>query len=132
MFNKHDAETVYKAQIEFYCKNFIYTQGSNPIEVRGTGKFARQYPVKPMETVSTIGAGDNFNAGFVYGLIKNGITRGMLETGIAPEQWDAIIGEASAFSANVCGSIHNSIDQDFAAQKQQELEAALREIGTEA
>ena len=56
----------------------------------------------------------------------------MLETGIAPEQWDAIIGEASAFSANVCGSIHNSIDQDFAAQKQQELEAALREIGTEA
>ena len=30
MFNKHDAETVYKAQIDFYCKNFIYTQGSNP------------------------------------------------------------------------------------------------------
>ena len=121
MFNKHDAETVYKAQIDFYCKNFIYTQGSNPIEVRGAGKFARQYPVKAMETVSTIGAGDNFNAGFVYGLIKNGITREMLETGLAPEQWDALIGEASAFSANVCGSIHNSIDLDFAAQKKQQL-----------
>ena len=128
MFNKHDAETVYKAQIDFYCKNFIYTQGSNPIEVRGAGKFARQYSVKPMETVSTIGAGDNFNAGFVYGLIKNGITREMLETGLAPEQWDAIIGEASAFSANVCGSIHNRIDMDFANQKQQELEAALINI----
>ena len=128
MFNKHDAETVYKAQIDFYCKNFIYSQGCNPIEVRGAGKFARQYPVKPMETVSTIGAGDNFNAGFVYGLIKNGITREMLETGLTQEQWDALIGEASAFSANVCGSIHNSIDLDFAAQKQRELDAALSSI----
>ena len=52
----------------------------------------------------------------------------MLETGLTPEQWDAIIGEASAFSANVCGSIHNSIDMDFAVQKQQELEAALSSI----
>ena len=117
MFNKHDAETVYKAQIAFYCKNFIYTQGGDPIEVRGTGAFAQQYPVEPTETVSTIGAGDNFNAGFVYGLVKNGITREMLEAGLTPEQWDSLISEASAFSANVCKSIHNSIDLDFAAQK---------------
>ena len=126
MFNKHDAESVYKAQIDFYCKNFIYTQGGDPIEVRGKGSFARQYPVTPTETVSTIGAGDNFNAGFVYGLVKNGITREMLETGLAPEQWDALINEASAFSANVCKSIHNSIDQTFADEKRRELEACMK------
>ena len=128
MFNKHDAESVYKTQIDFYCKNFIYTQGSHPIEVRGAGGFARQYPVMPMDTVSTIGAGDNFNAGFIYGLVKNGITREMLEAGLTAEQWDALIGEASAFSANVCQSINNSIDPDFAAKKQQELEVSLKEM----
>ena len=128
MFNKHDAETVYKAQISFYCKDFIYTQGGSPIEVRGTGGFSRQYPVVQTETVSTIGAGDNFNAGFVYGLIKYGITREMLEAGLSPEQWDALIGEARAFSANVCKSIHNSIDQDFANEKKRELEASLKEM----
>ena len=128
MFNKHDAETVYKAQISFYCKNFIYTQGSEPVEVRGIGGFARQYPTTQMETVSTIGAGDNFNAGFVYGLVKNGITREMLEAGLTPEQWDSLIGEASAFSANVCGSIHNSINEAFASQKKRELEVCLKEM----
>jgi fructokinase len=131
MFNKHDAETVYKAQISFYCKNFIYTQGSEPVEVRGTGGFARQYPATQMETVSTIGAGDNFNAGFVYGLIKYGITREMLETGLKAEQWDGLIGLAQQFSANVCKSIHNSIDQEFAVQKQQQLETALNEMASE-
>ena len=128
MFNKHDAETVYKAQISFYCKNFIYTQGSEPVEVRGTGGFAHQYPTTQMETVSTIGAGDNFNAGFVYGLVKNGITREMLEAGLTPEQWDSLIGEASEFSANVCGSIHNSINETFASQKKRELEVCLKEM----
>lgn len=131
MFNKHDAETVYKAQISFYCKNFIYTQGSEPVEVRGTGGFARQYPATQMETVSTIGAGDNFNAGFVYGLIKYGITREMLEAGLTAEQWDGLIGLAQQFSVNVCKSIHNSIDQEFAVQKQQQLETALNEMASE-
>ena len=124
MFNKHDAETVYKSQVSFYCKNFIYTQGAEPVEVRGTGhisRLSRQYPVRQMETVSTIGAGDNFNAGFVYGLIKYGITREMLETGLTTEQWDGLIDLAQQFSANVCGSIHNSIDSDFAAQKKREI-----------
>ena len=128
MFNKYDAETVYKAQIDFYCKNFIYTQGAEPVEVRGAGGFARQYPVAPTETVSTIGAGDNFNAGFVYGLIKEGNTHEMLETGLTPEQWDSLITEGSAFSANVCHSINNSIDEAFAIQKKRELEVCLKEI----
>jgi fructokinase len=128
MFNKKDAETVYKAQISFYCKDFIYTQGADPVEVRGTGNFSRQYPVLQTETVSTIGAGDNFNAGFVYGLIKYGITREMLEAGLSPEQWDALIGEAREFSANVCGSINNSIGEAFANQKKRELEVCLKEM----
>lgn len=125
MFDLTEAEKVYRSQISFYCKNFIYTQGAEPLEVRGVGGLNKQYPVTPMETVSTIGAGDNFNAGFVFGMMKAGITRQMLESGLSEEQWDQVIDEATQFSANVCKSIHNSIDQDFANQKKRDLKLLI-------
>lgn len=130
MFNKKDADSVYRAEISFYCKNFIYTQGVDPIEVRSVGGMGKQYPVLVLETktVSTIGAGDNFNAGFVYGLIKYGITREMLEAGLSEERWDLVIEQALQFSANVCKSIHNSIDQDFADEKHREFVAYMKEM----
>ena len=128
MFNKKDADSVYRAEISFYCKNFIYTQGVDPIEVRSVGGMGKQYPVLETKTVSTIGAGDNFNAGFVYGLIKYGITREMLEAGHSEERWDLVIEQALQFSANVCKSIHNSIDQDFADEKHREFVAYMKEM----
>ena len=81
-----------------------------------------------METVSTIGAGDNFNAGFVFGLIRYGITREMIMAGLTEAQWDAVIGCAQRFAANVCKSINNSIDQTFADEKKRELEACMKEM----
>ena len=117
MYNKKDADSVYCAQIAFYCKNFIYTQGAEKVELRGVGDINLQYPVKPTETVSTIGAGDNFNAGFVYGLMKYDITRDMLEQGLSEAQWSAIVDEAQQFAANVCQSIHNSVDEAFGRSK---------------
>ena len=128
MFDMQDAEKVYRSEISFYCKNFIYTQGPEPLEVRGVGGQSLQYPVEQTETVSTIGAGDNFNAGFVYGLVKYGITREMLETGILKEQWDHLVSEAQQFAANVCQSINNSVDESFAEQKKLELETSLKEM----
>ena len=117
MYNKKDADSVYRAQISFYCKNFIYTQGAEKVELRGVGDINLQYPVKLTETVSTIGAGDNFNAGFVYGLMKYDITRDMLEQGLSEAQWSAIVDEAQQFAANVCQSIHNSVDVEFGRSK---------------
>ena len=114
MYKKKDCDSVYRSEISFYTKKFIYTQGAQPIELRADGGFAKQYSVVPMETVSTIGAGDNFNAGFVYGLIKYGITRSHIEAGLTEEQWDQLIACAQAFSANCCKSLNNSIDTDFA------------------
>lgn len=128
MFNKTDAESVYRAQIDFYCKNFIYTQGGNPIEFRAQGGLKKQYDVEPTQTVSTIGAGDNFNAGFVYGLVKYGVTREMLQEGVPENTWDAVVSEAQQFAANVCGSINNSVDLDFAKKKKDELEQVLKEM----
>jgi fructokinase len=128
MFNKSEADIVYRSQISFYCKNFIYTQGAEPLILKGVGGFSKDYPVAQTETVSTIGAGDNFNAGFVFGLVKYGITREMLETGVAEELWDKVIDEAQQFATNVCQSISNSVDQAFADKKKRELEACLKEM----
>ena len=128
MYNKSDADIVYRSQISFYCKNFIYTQGAEPLVLRSVGGLSKEYPVSQTETVSTIGAGDNFNAGFVFGLVKYGITREMLETGVSEELWDQVIGEAQQFAANVCKSINNSVDQAFADGKKRELEACMKEM----
>ena len=116
MYNKKDCDEVYRSEISFYTKKFIYTRGAEPVEVRADGGFSKQYPVLPTETVSTIGAGDNFNAGFVYGLIKYGVTRSDIEVGLSEEQWDKLIASAQAFSANCCKSLGNSIDAAFAEQ----------------
>ena len=128
MYKKTDADAIYRSQISFYTKNFIMTQGSASVELRAEGGLSKQYAVVPMETVSTIGAGDNFNAGFVFGLIRYGITREMIMAGITEAQWDAVIGCAQQFAANVCKSINNSIDQTFADEKKRELEACMKEM----
>jgi len=116
MYRKKDADSVYNSELKYYTKNFIYTSGAQPVEVRANQGFSKQYPVLPTETVSTIGAGDNFNAGFIYGLIKYGINRSDIEVGISQQQWDQLLASAQAFSANCCRSLNNSIDEAFAQQ----------------
>ena len=101
---------------------------SDPVELRAVGDIKKQYAVEKMETVSTIGAGDNFNAGFVYGLIKYGVTREMIVSGFDEATWDLLIACAQQFSSNVCKSVDNSVDQTFANEKKRELEACIKEM----
>ena len=121
LYKKTDADAIYRSQISFYTKNFILTQSKEPVELRAEGGLSKQYAVEQSEAVSTIGAGDNFNAGFVYGLIKYGVTREMVRTGFSEDLWDKIISCAIKFSANVCQSIDNSVDVAFGEERQREL-----------
>ena len=127
MFGKSDADQIYRSQIAFYTRKFICTRGAEPVELRAEdpatgGTLKKQYPVAHTERViSTIGAGDNFNAGFVYGLIRYGITRDVIERGLTEQQWDDVIRQAQLFSANVCQSINNSVDQAFGDEMKQQL-----------
>jgi len=122
MYRKKDADSVYRSEISFYTKKFIYTRGAQPLELRAEGGLSKQYPVLKTDTVvSTIGAGDNFNAGIVYGLMKHGICRPDIDRGLSEQQWDAVIDCALRFSANVCQSISNYIDEDFGQQMRQAL-----------
>lgn len=113
MFHSKDADMVYRSQISFYCKKFIYTQGRLPLVLRAEDGFRKEYPVSAIDVVSTIGAGDNFNAGFVYGIIKHGITRAMVTDGLTEAQWDQLINCAQAFSADCCKSINNYVSTEF-------------------
>ena len=113
LYRKEDADKVYNAEISFYCRQFIYTHGSRPVEVRGGKNIKKAYPVPDTEIVSTIGAGDNFNAGFIFGMLKQGITRADLDRGLSEEQWDGLIASALAFSADCCRDIFNYVSKEF-------------------
>lgn len=121
MYRKTDVDSVYNTELKYYTKKFIYTQGANPVEVRADGGFSKKYPVAVTETVSTIGAGDNFNAGFVYGLMKHHITRDIIDQGLSEEQWDGVIACAQQFSANVCQRLENYVSPEFGQQMHQKL-----------
>lgn len=113
LYKKEDADKVYNAEISFYCRQFIYTHGSQPVEVRGGRDMKKAYPVPDTKVVSTIGAGDSFNAGFIFGMLKQGITRSDLERGLTGEQWDSLIGCALSFSADCCKDIFNYVSKEF-------------------
>ena len=121
MFRMTDPDQVYRSQIAFYTKKFICTRGAQPLVLRAENNFKKEYQVESTETVSTVGAGDNFNAGLVYGLIANHITRQQIEQGLSEAQWDSIVSSALRFSADVCQRIDNYVSPEFGAQ----MKAAL-------
>lgn len=111
MFGKDTAEDVYRSEIAFYCKKFIYTDGAKPVTLFADGGFSKTYAIEPVKAVSTIGAGDSFNAGLVYGMLHYGVTRDMTDGGISAELWDKLIASAMAFSKECCLSLDNSISK---------------------
>ena len=113
MFGMADADKVYQHKVGFYCPHFICTNGGEGLCLR-TRTLKKDYPVEPLETVSTIGAGDNFNAGLVFGLLKNRIRKSDLDE-LTESDWDKIIASGMAFSKEVCTSLDNYISKEFAA-----------------
>ena len=113
MFGMTDADKVYQQKVGFYCSRFICTNGSEKLCLR-TKTLKKDYPVEPLQTVSTIGAGDNFNAGLVFGLLKNRIRRNDLDE-LNDTDWDKIIASGMSFSKEVCMSLDNYISKEFAA-----------------
>ncbi|MBQ8889516.1 MAG: carbohydrate kinase [Bacteroidaceae bacterium] len=114
MFGMTDTDKVYQHKISFYCPRFICTNGGESLCLR-TPSLKKDYPVEPLQTVSTIGAGDNFNAGLVFGLLKNRIRKSDLDE-LTETDWDKIIASGMSFSKEVCTSLDNYISKEFAAK----------------
>ncbi len=113
MYGLDSPDRVYGSEISFHCRKFICTRGSLPAEIRAEGGFSKSYPVPAGKVVSTIGAGDNFNAGFVYGMLRYGVTRDVIDAGLAEGLWDKVVSCAMDFSANCCQSMANYVSEDF-------------------
>lgn len=118
LYGEADAETIYREHIAPLCPNFICTAGADGI----TSFFAghrQQFAVTPISTVSTIGAGDNFNAGIAHSLMRQGVTLTQLQSPTA-ELVAALIANGQRFSAEVCQSIENYVGKPFARHLMQE------------
>ena len=86
-------------------KVLIYTASQNGVFLF-TEKYQKQYPVKSIKPVSTIGAGDNFNAGIIYSLIKNSIYHDTLSR-LEKDLWDMIIRTGIGFGTMACLTMDN-------------------------
>jgi len=112
MFGISDAHKAYNEEVAFYCKRMLCTDADGDIKLM-TPSVDKAYKVNKIDTVSTIGAGDNFNAGVVFGLIRNNVTRDQLDN-LDEQTWDKIVQTGQDLAAQVCQSFNNSISKEFA------------------
>lgn len=97
-----------------HCRSLIYTASGHGVYVR-TEVFSGEFPVRQIIPVSTIGAGDNFNAGVIAALYKMGIGKEEIGT-MGEEKWAAVISSGVGFATDVCLSYDNYISHEFAAR----------------
>ena len=115
MFGIAEPDNVYRNKVAFYDPAFLCTDGGREISLR-TKFVCKNYKVEPVEPViSTIGAGDNFNAGVIYGLLKYRVRRDDLSE-LSESDWDEIIRCGEDFAADVCKSMDNSVSKEFVAR----------------
>ena len=99
LYGLHDGEAIYK-RVSQFCSTLILTDGARSICVF-TPDSCETYPVQAIETVSTVGAGDNFNAGYIYAMIKG------------LEDQTSRIEMAQRWSQDVCRQIGNNISDEL-------------------
>jgi len=113
LWGSDDAKKIYDEHMSKLCETFICTKGPDSVEVFSKGGVYAEFPVAKLDNIaSTIGAGDNFNAGFVYGIVKEGLSKQDVSE-LTVEDWKSLVPRATAFSANVCQSMFNYVDTDF-------------------
>lgn len=112
MYGLRDAEAIYERHISAHCPLLICTAGAGEVAVcTPQGHFRFQVP-PVRDVVSTVGAGDNFNAGFSCALVWQGITREALPH-LSRQEWEPLIQTACDFAAEACRSTDNYISKEW-------------------
>ena len=101
LFGLKAGEAIYE-RVSRYCQTLILTDGARQIRLY-TPEGCETYPVQPIETVSTVGAGDNFNAGYIYAKMQ----------GINDQA--RRIAMAQRWSQDVCRQLGNNISDELVA-----------------
>ncbi|MBO7522658.1 MAG: carbohydrate kinase, partial [Bacteroidales bacterium] len=94
-----------------YTDCMIYTTGANDVSVY-TQSFKGVYGVPKITPVSTVGAGDNFNAGVLFSVYKEKIHASDILS-LKESDWRNIITTAISFASHVCCSYDNYVSEDF-------------------
>ncbi|MDR1632918.1 MAG: PfkB family carbohydrate kinase [Dysgonamonadaceae bacterium] len=110
LFPGETVTEIYKTHLSPYCKYFIVTQGEKDILLK-TETFEKTYPVESFVPVSTIGAGDNFNAGFIYAMMRDQVLRQDL-LHLQEKQWDKLIESGKRFASAVCLTMENYVPKE--------------------
>ncbi len=113
IFHAESPEEAYR-QVRQYCKVLIYTQSTEGVTVF-TPDMQERFPVRKLDPLSTIGAGDNFNAGIVFSLFRMGIRKQSIAK-LGRNDWEKIVGNGVAFASDVCMSYENYISGQFAGE----------------
>ena len=101
LYGLQSGEAIYQ-QVRQFCDTLILTDGARLIRIY-TPKGCETYPVQKIETVSTVGAGDNFNAGYIYAMMQ-----GLDEQAMRIEM-------AQRWSQDVCQQMGNNISDELVA-----------------
>jgi fructokinase len=114
IFGAGNADAAYRFVTEAGCANLVYTSSKNGVDI--LSQSARLHlEVEELNPVSTIGAGDSFNAGIIWSLLQAGITGKDLER--IPERiWEKAGKNGIAFASHVCMSFDNYISREFATK----------------
>jgi len=107
LFGLNDVETVFSRVKKTGGKYLVVTKGENGCEFYSE-KFNLHISAKKVEVISTIGAGDAFNAGLILGIAKMGLTVSDL-VNTNRDDWMELIRFGVNFAADVCGSYDNYI-----------------------
>jgi fructokinase len=100
--------------VKKYCNCMVYTANSEGVYVR-TISYSGKFVVKAIKPVSTIGAGDNFNAGMMAAIYLNEIQADRLDK-MGEKEWSKVISTGVDFATNVCLSYENYISTEFAGE----------------
>jgi len=112
IFGLNDAKSVFTRISESGNKTLVYTKGADGAELF-TPDFNFAVQAKETKVISTIGAGDNFSAGIVYGLF-NQLDNSLSFEELAPHDWEKIMNNGILFSSEVCGSAENYFSEETA------------------
>ena len=111
LFGTRDPEEIYRKYISPFCPIFICTAGAGRIFIctpKGTYEFnVPQIPIE--EIVSTVGAGDSFNAGFLCAMYDYSVCKEDLPD-MDHSQWERLVENGIRYSSQVCRSQDNYIN----------------------
>jgi len=114
LFGLSDMQVVYDEVVSRYCRCFLTTHGADGVNLF-TDRFATHFDSTSIEPISTIGAGDNFNAGLVYGLLKYDVRRRDI-LDLNRDDWEKIVRCGIELSSEVCLSYDNYISPEFSSK----------------